>query len=85
MFMDEINQLRRMGFRAVSLTRIDVAFAPTHGADPSAFSHRRHLVADPPTSPESGDHHSWRTDGMESVVPRYQFGIPYRRRPLVST
>ena len=27
MFMDEINQLRRMGFRAVSLTCIDVAFA----------------------------------------------------------
>jgi hypothetical protein len=38
MFMDEINQLRRMGFRAVSHTRIDVAFAPTHGADPLPFT-----------------------------------------------
>jgi hypothetical protein len=41
MFMDEINQLRRMGFRAVSPTCIDVASAPlpTQKADPLPCCH----------------------------------------------
>ena len=78
--MDEINQLRRMGLRAVSINHLLAVHKNWNG-----LIRRLHLPSsDPVASSQSRYVDRWRSDGMESFVFGDQLGVARSRRTIVS-